>query len=136
MVYPQSFLAVLLAASAACVFLLLAKPAELSTSPVEVTPLSMAPLFSTSLHADDDSEASRALKAVSPPMFTRSFESTEETLPFELSIVSKSNQQTSEVTVRPVTEAVGAEGLESPMEEVREELVELELEAELKWAKR
>lgn len=102
---------------------------------MEEAPLSMAPQFSTSLHTDDETDASRALKAISPPMFTKSFESAEETLPFEVSIVSGPDQR-SEVTVRPVAEAREPEKPDSPKEEVREELVELELEAELKWAKR
>lgn len=90
----------------------------------------MAPVFASPLHTEDSNDI--ATKAVSPPMFMKSFETAEETLPFELSL--NPSPSLPEVVLMPVTdaEALPQEGTE----EVKEELVELELEAELKWVKR
>lgn len=124
--YPSSMQLVALDVSAIPV----TQPAAADEGAQPHESISMAPIFASPLHAEDSLAA--ASKAVSPPMFMTSFETTEETLPFQLSL--KSSSPASEVVVTPVA---GAEALpQEQIEEVKEELVELELEAELKWVKR
>lgn len=89
----------------------------------------VAPFFASPLHAEDAMDSAQAL----PPMFMKSFESTEETLPFQLSVVSGPGES-SEVVAKPIAAAPQQQA--DAVEEIKEELVELELEAELKWIKR
>ena len=89
----------------------------------------MAPIFSAPLHEQADT-------AASPPMFVQTFESTEETLPFQLSITEQPQNDLTSTQLVVATPVVQAEAQPSAgVEEVQEELVELEIKAELKWAK-
>lgn len=98
------------------------------------TELAMAPIFASPLHEETTTE--RANGAASPPMFIQSFESAEETLPFQLSIADSSLGDWSAAPLVVATPVVEAQAQSSSLtEEVQEELVELEIKAELKWAK-
>lgn len=96
----------------------------IATDEAEIpAPQDKAPTFAAPLH---DNEFLR--EQTSGAKFVQSFETTEEVLPFELSI----EQPSGKVVIKPIS----TETTEEPVEEIREELVELEVKAELKWAKR
>lgn len=100
----------------------------IATDEAEIpAPQDKAPTFAAPLH-DNEFLREQTSGAKSPPTFVQSFETTEEVLPFELSI----EQPSGKVVIKPIS----TETTEEPVEEIREELVELEVKAELKWAKR
>lgn len=97
--------------------------------------LTTAPIFATPLHEEMDMNHTDG--AVSPPVFIQSFESIEETLPFQLSITDQpQGNDSSETQMVVATPVVAAQAHpSSSIEETREELIELEIKAELKWAR-
>lgn len=100
----------------------------------QVTELAMPPIFAAPLH--DETELDAADGAASPPMFIQSFESAEETLPFELTIAEPYSDDSVSQQVVVALPVLGAEAPSAEFtEEIREELVQLEVKAVLKWAK-
>lgn len=98
--------------------------APITTEEDQIDQVTQAPAVAAPL---DESVITRAAGATSPPQFVQSFETTEETLPFELSI--------SEIDGQVVIKPHEVERAEPKTEEIKEEFVELEVKAELKWAK-
>ena len=99
----------------------------------------VAPLFAAPLH-ETQMDVDVAAHAKSPPMFTKSLDSTEEELTFKVTSETVSNQIigveiTPVVTESVATESQAPEGATAGIEEVKEEYVSLEVKAELKWAK-
>lgn len=116
-------------------FVIATQPVFTSTSQHDTsqTEHAMAPVFAAPLH--EEMETLRADGAASPPMFIQSFESKEETLPFQLSVTEQPISSSSVTDVVEVTPLDSETQSSVVTEEVQEQLVELEIKAELKWAK-